>query len=1141
MRAREPRAALVCCAAVSLEQQQLQSGIRALEAQRQLLGDAVVDMALAPLRHKLAALTAPPTPPAEPAQTLRQISILFLDVVGSTSLAQHLDPEAISAVMDDALARGTTVVHQHGGAILQYAGDNLLAAFGAHEVREDDADRAVQCGLALLELGRALRAEVLAAHGHAGFDVRVGIHTGSVVLGGGVDGEATIRGIAVNIAARMEQAAPAGAVRISHDTYAQVRGLFEVDAQAPVTVKGVDAPLPSYLVQRAKPRNFRIGTRGIEGVATRMIGRDTELQALQAAFKRLFAERRLAAVTVVAEAGVGKSRLQYEFEAWSEEQPERFHLFRGRATPQTKLQAYGLLRDLLAWRFQIHDDDSVDMARRKMEDGVVPLFLHDDGADLAEAHAHLLGHLIGIEWQDSRHIQGIAEDPKQIRSRAFHAAAQVFRRVSASDGSPVVLQLTDLHWADDETLEFLDHLVDVNRDVPLLVLTFTRPTLFERRTGGRGSDGHHQRIDLLPLDLPTSRLLAEELLKKLPGIPMGLSELLVGRAEGNPFYMEELLRMLIDQSAIRTGETWAVDAERLLSTKVPSTLTGVLQARLDGLPGPEKQALQQASVVGAVFWDQALAAVEVEAMQQLPALVRRDLTLPRAGAVLDGLREYAFRHQVLHQVTYDTVLKRAKREGHAKVAQWLAALTERGGLRAGDLQGLAAEHFEQAGDAAQAAEFHARAAEQAGQRFAHERVLAHVGRALALLGPVPPATTGPDGADLRWRLLSVREKTLGLQARRAEQASDLDALDQLAETLDDNRRRGHAARRRSLRAMRMADWTAGEIAARHAMACAAAAGDDGPRLHSLRLLAWVRVKQFDFEGGRSLALQGLAEARSLGLHDVEAQILNVLAIAAAAQGDMLGYLDATRQSLQIYREIGDRVNETIGLSNLGVGWLNLGDLAQARRDLGAALQLLRADGNRMIEGTTLCMLGVVALWQGDAAGALAQAGAARDIAVAAQAREEEVLATLQLGAAELMLGRSAAARTCYAQARQRAVEIGHPLQQEASAGLTRVALAEGDTAGALAALEPVLDHVAAGGSLEHIDERQIELTCHQVLAHAADPRADAWLVRAHGALMAQADAISRNTADATVRQGFLQNIPHHREIVAAWAKRETGG
>jgi class 3 adenylate cyclase/tetratricopeptide (TPR) repeat protein len=1172
---------------MSPEQQQLEASIAALEAQRNLIGDAVVDAAVAALRAKLAALAAPPTPPAPPpaaAQALKQVSILFLDVVGSTTLSQHLDPEAISAVMDDALARGTAVVGAHRGRVLQYAGDNILAAFGADEAREDDAERAVHCGLALLELGQALGAEVQARHGHAGFDLRVGVHTGGVLLGGGVDGDGTIRGIAVNIAARMEQTAPAGGLRISHDTYAQVRGLFEVDAQEQLEVKGVDAPVQSWLVKRAKPRQFRIGTRGIEGVATRMIGRDAEFEALQAAFHRLFAERRLAAVTVVAEAGLGKSRLLYEFEAWSETRPETVWLFRGRATPATAAQAYGLLRDIIAWRLQIHDDDSIEAARRKMEDGIVPLFLHDDGADLAQAHAHLLGHLIGIEYKSSRHIRGILDDPKQIRNRAFHAAAQYFRRVSAADGSPVILQLEDLHWADGETLDFLNYLAEVNRDVPLLVLSFTRPTLFERRTDWRSTEGIHQRIDLQPLDKRASRDLANELLKKLPEVPAALRELLTSSAEGNPFYMEELLKMLIDQGAIRTGEPWTVNAERLLLTKVPPTLTGVLQARLDGLPAAERRALQQASVVGVVFWDQALAAIEAQAAEQLPALVQRELTLPRADAQIDaqvsGLREYTFRHQVLHQVTYDTVLRRQRREGHAKVARWLAALAEQAGLRSGDLAGLAAEHFEQAGDAANAAEFHARAAEQAGARLAHERVLAHVGRALALLGdapaaagaaaaPVAPAAlsapaspaspaapaspaspaspSAPSAlAELRWRLLVVRESTLGLQARRDEQAADLDALAALAEQLADDSRRAEVAWRRGKRALRMADWAAQERAARHGLACATRAGDDGLRLQALRLLAAARVSQGDTETARALALQGLAEARRLGLRDVEALLLNALGSAAERQGDLLGQLELQRQTLQIDRETGNRVHEAIALLNLGQTHRNLGDLAQARRDLDAALQMVRANGDRVMEGATLANLSVLALWQGDETRALALARQALDIAVAAQARDDEVFALLCLGDAELALGRMAAARQACAQALALALEIDDPFRHDARAGLARVALAEGDTAAALAALQPLLDDVEAGGTLDGAENpRWIELTCHQALARAGDPRASDWLSRAHAALMALADAIGRHSgqhgAGPALRHGLLNHIPFHREIVAAWARRAAPG
>jgi class 3 adenylate cyclase len=184
------------------EQKKLEASLAALEAQRHLLGDAVVDAALGAMRDRLHALQsiAPHT-----TQSLRQVSILFLDVVGSTTLAQRLDPEEVSAVMDGALSRGTAIVEVHRGRALQYAGDNILAAFGADEAAEDDAERAVRCGLALLALGQTIGTEVLRAHGYSGCNFRVGIHTGAVLLGGGVDDDASIRGQAVNIAARMSR------------------------------------------------------------------------------------------------------------------------------------------------------------------------------------------------------------------------------------------------------------------------------------------------------------------------------------------------------------------------------------------------------------------------------------------------------------------------------------------------------------------------------------------------------------------------------------------------------------------------------------------------------------------------------------------------------------------------------------------------------------------------------------------------------------------------------------------------------------------------------------------------------------------------------------------------------------------------
>ena len=1112
------------------EQKQLEAGIDALEAQRAVLGDAVVDAAIGGLRSKLAAVQARSA--SESAQTLRQVSILFLDAVGSTALGTHLDPEEISAVMDGLLSRATVIVEAHRGKVLKYTGDNLLAAFGADEVAEDDAERAVHCGLALLQLGESSGAEVEAAYSYTGFGIRVGIHTGAVLLGGGVDEDGSIRGQAVNIAARMEQTAPPGSLRISHDAYALVRGMFEVERQEPLAIKGVEEPIQSYLVRRAKARSFRLGSRGIEGVATRMIGRDAELEALQDAFKRVFIDRNLAAVTVVADAGIGKSRLLYEFAAWSDARPESFLLFRGRATPQMQGQPFGLLRDIIAWRFQIGDEDSIETARRKMEQGIVPLFLDDDGPDLSEGHAHLLGHLIGIEWHESRHVKGILDDPKQIRNRAFHAAAQLFRRIGSFDGSPVVLQLEDLHWADNESLDFLAYLAEIDRDVPLLMLSCCRPTLFERRASWCAGKAH-RRIDLQPLGKDMSRLLVGELLKKLPEVPVALRELVTGGAEGNPFYMEELIKMLIDQGAIETGDVWKVNAERLLLTRVPPTLTGVLQARLDGLPAPERLTLQQASIIGPVFWDRALIALDAKANDTLPALVRRELALPRADSHNDDLREYAFKHQILHQVTYATVLKRTKRELHGKLACWLAAQI---GLRANDFLGAAARHFELAGDEANAAEYHTRAAEHARTRMAHEAVLNHVQQALPLLDRMPAA-----GARLMWwRLLEVREATLEIQGDRVGQRADIEALAELAEALDDDRRRAHVGWRRSALAQRIADYAAMEANARRAVDWAGRAGDAELRLLAERMLAMSLAFQARPAEGQVIAQRTLAEARGLGLRRVEGSCLNALGVIAGMLDDEVGALLLDQQSLAAYAAAGDRRNEAIAHGNIGAGWLGLGELTRARHELEEGLRMMRANGERALEVSPLCALSTLALWQGNDAHALVQARAAFETAVASHARDQEAAALCRVGDAELALGRHTPAVRAFASAHARASEIASPYRYDAAAGLARVALAQGDVGAAMQALESLLalgaKTSADDNPLEGVEfPRLVEWTCHRVLQSADDPRAAEWLVRAHEALQAQAVTIT----DAELRQGFICNIPFHSEIAAAWATRNA--
>ena len=1157
----------------------------ALEAQRALLGDAVVDAALAGLRARLATLRATDGASASgtasaagPARSLKQVSVLFLDVVGSTLLSQRLDPEETSAVVDGALQRGTALVAAHGGRVVQYAGDSLLGVFGLEEATEDDAERAVRCGLRLAALGQQLGAEVLAAHGHAGCNVRVGIHTGSVLIGGGGGGagdEGAVRGLAVNIAARMEQSAPAGGLRISHDTWSQVRGLFEFSAPEVLQVKGVDQPIVSHLVLKALPQPFRRGARGIEGVATRMVGREAEFLALQAAFKRLFADQGLLAVSVVAEAGMGKSRLLDEFQTWTAQQAEPVQRFCGRATPQTQGQPYGLLRDIIATRLQIGDDDTLDVAKAKIESGLMPLFA--DEPAFAQGHAHLLGHLIGLDWKDSPHLRDILDDPKQIRSRAQHTAAQMFRRVcrpaGAAHGTRVILHLEDLHWADDASLDFLDYLCELSSDLPLWVLAVTRPTLFERRSQWPHPAAQHERIDLQPLDAQARRALVDELLHKLPEPPAMLTELIVGRADGNPFFTEELVRMLIDQGAIdASGEPWRLHADRLLASKVPVTLTGVLQARLDGLPAAERLTLQEASVIGQLFWERALIALDARAETVLPRLVRRELTLPRQDTDPDGLREYAFKHALLHQVTYETVLKAERRLLHARLAAWLAAQSESNSARAGDFLGVTAYHFQEAGAAAEAAEFHARAAEHALGRLAHAAVLAHVQQALPLLDKLGPEA---GQAPLRWRLLRTHERTLSFQGERVPQAATLDAMETLAETMDDDARRSAVADRRAHLALHTGRHAECEVFARRAVALANQAltgGPSGPlpsasvaalheqRLLDLRLHGLAMVNQNRWEEGQALLQQALEEGRERGLIKLQGYCLNSLSLVETRRGDQVRMLELARATLEMLRQAGDRRNEGVGLVNVGFGWLALGHFAAARQDLEAALRVVAQNGDRL--AVCGCSLGLSSLAQleGDARRAQQFARHALEIAVAVRAPQYEVWALLFRGRTEVALGQLATAALTYAQTQSLAQTIGHGSRFDASAGLAQVAWMQGELgvalreAQALVAMAVKPAGQAAGdagdvdadvdvgvdladGSFDGAESpRLIELTLHRVFAAAGDPRATAWLHRAYREVKAQADTLQ----DAALRQMFMANIPEHREILALWAAGAAG-
>ena len=1107
------------------ERHRLETAIAALEAQRGTLGDAVVETLLAPARERLAALAAR-TEPESDAQSLRQVSILFIDVVGSTTLSRSLEPEDISEVMDDALARGTAIVRTHGGRVLQYAGDNILAAFGADEAREDDAERAVRCGLALLRLGRTLAGEVLRKHGHAGFDFRAGIHTGGVLLGGGV-ADGSIRGMAVNIAARMEQTAPPGTLRISAETESLVRGRFEVEPQPPLLVKGVDEPVRSVLVQRPAARAFHAGDRGLEGVVTRMVGRDAELQALEQALDRVQATGRLEVVTVVAEAGLGKSRLLREFERRLDARPRPPLRLRARCQPASPLQPYGLLRELLAGAWGLGDDDTLPQAQARVAEGVAPLFEPDEGAEAAQAKAHLLGHLLGVDHGASPHVAGIRRDVAQVRARAWHAATQWFRRRAAREGRPLLLLLEDLHWADDPSLDFLDHLAATDADVPLLLLATARPTLRERRPVWPAEGVPARALALAALDPQASQALVDELLQRLPEVPEALRQRLTGTAEGNPFYLEELVRMLVDRGAIVVeGDAWRIDAERLGGAQVPATLTGVLQARLDALAAAERMALQQASVIGPLFWDRVLAALDARAEAELPALVDKSLALPRAPEpAAEGLNAYAFSHHLLHQVTYQTVLRAPRRQWHGQVARWLAA---HAGVRAGDFLALTADHFERAGEPAEAARWHLRAAEHARDRYAHVAVLHHVERGPALL-----EASGEADPALRWDLHFLRAHTLGVLTRRDEEAAALDALDGASGGVD-LARQAYARLLRAESCGRRGDVAGME---RHATEGRALAEQAGHAEHALRgrylqTAALTLVGRLD--EAEAQAREGLEVARRLGHPRLLPAFLNELSIIVGGRGDPVESLTLLREMMPFTKAAGDRLNEANGRVNLSGCEAALGAWDAALEQADLALRVAREVDSPIGVSGALAAQATAMLGLGRAEEALAVARVAASGA-AGQGAAIELDVLCLLGHAALALDRPDEASGAFGRALALADERGSPVRHAAVAGLAEAALAAGDLPAALDQVRQ-LETVDADERDASNAPRQIEWTCCRVWERAGDAgRARHWLRCAHAGLQVQAASIG----DEALRRDFLARVPVHAAIVAAW-QAESG-
>ena len=948
----------------NVEQQtkELKNAIATLESQRAVLGDAVVEASLAALNKQLSELKQE----GEAGEKHKKLaSMLFVDVVGSTTLSQHLEPDEILEIMDNGLQRLAIPVEAYGGRVTRFMGDGFKAVFGEPKTQENDAEMAVRAGLEILADAKAYAAELERKWHVSGFNVRIGVNTGMVAVGGLTESDDTVMGLTVNLGARLEKAAPPGGLMISQATYRHVRGIFEFEPLPPLEAKGFEEPIQVYLVVGSKPKAFRTKTRGVEGITTPMIGRDGEFQRLKDAYLTIVEDNQCQVVTVIGEAGIGKSRLLEEFARWLENQDSPTYLLKGRSSPEFKDSPYYLLRDMFSQRFGIQASDSLQEVQTKFVAGIDEKKSTDK---LNRMRADLIGQLLGFDFSNNPDLTGVIDDAMQLRDRAWiYLAEYIKSRI------PVIIFLDDIHWADDNSLDLVSYLAQRLSNQPVLIICLGRSLFLERRPLWGEGLVYHKRINLEALPTRDCRRLVEEILIKMGQVPLALRELVVSGAEGNPFYVEELIKMLIDSEVIDTSsERWQVEPSRLAAIltdlDVPSTLTALLQARLDQMTPDEKTLLQQASVVGRVFWDETIrhlsSASGVQSAEHsdfsnlLESLRQKEMIYHRETSTFRHAEEYSFKNVILREVTYDTILKRIRQSYHALVAEWL--LNDEF-ARADEYTGMIAEHLERANEKQRAAVFYRKAGEQAAHQYANESALRLLGHALDL--------TPETDLQERFACLYAREQVYSLLGARAEQDQDIAQLIELANMLDDQCKQGEVALLQAEAASVRSDYPQVILHATEVIRIAQSQHIEKIEVKANLLWGRALLSQGDYKGAEECFSNALQLAEASNLPILKADSLRYLGVVAERLADLTTAIDYFEDSLEQYRQIGDRRGEGKTLNHLGNILLMQGAYEAGKEYYEQFLNISREIGDRWGEGQVIRNIGDTYLGQYDYAGA----------------------------------------------------------------------------------------------------------------------------------------------------------------------------
>jgi class 3 adenylate cyclase/tetratricopeptide (TPR) repeat protein len=831
--------------------------------------------------------------PAPPVRKERKFATaLFADLVGSTSLTEREDPEVVQSVVGRTFDRLAQEIGRYEGLLEKFMGDAVLAVFGVPKSHEDDAERAVRAALEmqaiLSELNRGFAAE-----GKPTLAMRIGVEAGEVLVdleraSGARDRMLT--GDAVNTAARLQAAAEPSQIVVGPSVYASTKDVIEYQPLEPLTLKGKAEPVPAWRTLRIKARTR--GERPRLGMEARLVGRDEELAVLKQTFHRVQTDSRPALVTVIGPAGVGKSRLISELEHYVEGLTENAYWRRGRCLAYANT-AYSALADAVKAQCEIFEDDSAEVAAGKAETAVRDLFGDDSVAPQLRA------------------LVGAGETRDMSREELFEAWRRFLERLAAR--YPLVLVLDDIQWADDGLLDFIDHVADWAQG-PIMVIATARAELFEKRPTWGGGKRNATSIYLDPLSTAEGEAMLDDL---LPGpVQPELKRTIVERSEGNPLYVEEIVRKLIDDGVLRATEAskWEV-ARPVAGIDLPRSVQGLIAARLDGLADDEKAVLQDAAVVGRVFWVGALAELTgrpmAEVRDALGRLRVKELVVPHEPSSFRDEQEFAFRHGLIRDGAYDSLPKSLRADKHLGIAKWAG---DRAGDRAEEIAELIATHELEA----------VRYLDELGERrpvverTAFEHAWAAARRTSAL---------GIGAESTRWyreaeRLADRLEIPLTERGKLVrEHSTESWARDSVVEServgrraievftaLGDARGRGWATAHLVLPLMQQGRNDDAEAAGRAAVDTLEPLGDSAELAHALHRLGWFLWRRQRGAEAEPLLRRAIDMADRVQDILVRAEATQTLALCLGALGTLAEAQQLAEEAFLLAKEAGDNTN-----------------------------------------------------------------------------------------------------------------------------------------------------------------------------------------------------------------------------------------